>query len=365
MQISIRSQLIAGTAAVVGASAIAMTPVTQANLAVPDLHIPSANQVALAGFDSPISELILSLGLANTFTFSTGGPVLQPAPWSALSAAGVLPQIINDALPIIRQLGLNGSDYLFQTGKGFGTSALLLSEGFWNAAGQALSLNIPGAINTVVTAITAAGEEALATGQYVLTGVVTRAAAVATALAALTPQIATAVVNQGLVVAGSFVKVFQDAVAALGSANPLENTWNAVVDGLFGPTGIPGALTAITIGPGVLAPAPISAYVPSVRTVISTVVKDVQTALDTANPAPPPAAAKTASPSSSALRVAAVQESSPAADSTNSGGGGGSSASDHSNNSNAKSGSEGKSGAKKGVAGSKRPAKASAGKSAG
>ncbi|WP_142391396.1 hypothetical protein [Mycobacterium sp. ENV421] len=342
-----------------------MTPVTQANLALPDLRIPSANQVALAGFDNPLSELLLSLGLANTFTFSTAGPVPQPAPWSFLSAAGVLPQIINDALPIVRQLGLNGSDYLFQTGKGFGTSALLLSEGFWNAAGEALSLNIPGAINTVVTAITAAGEEALATGQYVLTGVVTRAAAVATALAALTPDIATAVVNQGLVVVGSFVKVFQDAVAALSSPNPLENTWNAVVDGLFGPTGVPGALTAITIGPGVVAPAPISGYVPSVRTVISTVVKDVQTALGTTNPAPPPAAAKTASPSSSALRVAAVEESSPAADSANSGGGGGSSASDHSNNSNAKSGSAGKSGAKKGVAGSKRPAKSSASKSAG
>ena len=64
MQISLRSQMIAGTAAVVGASAIAMTPVTpvgQANLAMPDLQIPSAAQVALAGFDSPLSELLLSL----------------------------------------------------------------------------------------------------------------------------------------------------------------------------------------------------------------------------------------------------------------------------------------------------------------
>lgn len=64
MQISIRSQLVAGTAAVVGASAIAMTPVTQASLTLPDLRIPSANQVALAGFDSPLSELI---GTFNSF----------------------------------------------------------------------------------------------------------------------------------------------------------------------------------------------------------------------------------------------------------------------------------------------------------
>ncbi|AKK29002.1 hypothetical protein [Mycobacterium sp. EPa45] len=342
-----------------------MTPVTQANLALPDLHLPSANQVALAGFDSPLSELLLSLGAANKYTFDVAAPLLPlPAPWSTPAANGLLPQIIKDHLPIVSQLGLNGSDYLFQTGKGLGTSALVLSEGFWNAAGQALSLDIPGAINTVVAAISAAGQEALATGQYVLTGVVTRAAAVATALAALTPQISTAVVNQGLVVAGRFVKIFQDAAAALSTANPIENTWNVVVDGLFGPTGLPGTLTALTIGPGVPAPAPISAFVPSVRTVISTVVKDVQTALGTTNPAPPPAAAKTASPSASALRVAAVDQSSPADDSgagNSKSSSGGSSATDHSNSGNANSGNSGKSGGKHGVAGSKRPAKASAG----
>lgn len=365
MQISIRSQLIAGTAAVVGASAIAMTPVTQSNLALPDLNLPSAAQVALAGFDSPLSELIASFGLANTFLFSTAGPVLQPPPWSALAAAGLLPQIIKDGLPIVSQLGLNGSDYLYQTGKGFGTSALLLSEGVWNAAGQALSFDIPGAITTLVDAISAAGQEALATGQYVLTGVVTRAAAVATALATLTPEIATAVVNQGLVVAGSVVKVFQNAIDALGTANPIENTWNALVDGFFGPTGVPGALTAITVGPGVVAPAPISAYVPSVRTVISTVVKDVQTALDTTNPAPPPAASKASASAASALRTAAVQESAPAdegaAGLAGSGSGSGAAASDHSKGAHSKSSGSAKAGSKHGVAGSKRAAAKSAG----
>ncbi|MCX2934096.1 hypothetical protein ORI20_27895 [Mycobacterium sp. CVI_P3] len=367
MQISIRSQLIAGTAAVVGASAIAMTPVTQANLALPDLQLPSAAQVALAGFDSPISELITSIGLANAFLFDTAGPLPNPAPWSSLAAIGLLPQIIDDGLPIISQLGVNGSDYLYQTGKGLGTSAYLLSEGTWNAFGDLLTLDIPGAITTLTNAVTAAGEEALATGQYVLTGVVTRAAAVATALAALTPEIATAVVNQGLVVAGSVVQVLQNAVAALSSANPIENTWNAVVDGLFGPTGIPGALTAITVGPGVLAPAPISAFVPSVRTVVSTVVNDVQTALSTANPAPPPAAAQSAAasasavPSASALRAAAAQEPS-AADEGGATAGSGSPAGDNStaaagksSGSQAKSES-GKAGSKRGVGGSKRAA---------
>jgi hypothetical protein len=361
MEISLRSHLIAGTAAVVGASAIAMTPVTQAHLALPDLQLPSAAQVALAGFDSPLSELIMSFQLANNFLFDTAGPVPLPAPWSSLAAVGVFPQIIKDGLPILTQLGLNGSDYLFQTGKGLSTSALLLSEGVWNAAGDLLSLDIPGAINTLVTAVTAAGQEALATGTYVLTGVVTRASAVVNVLATLTPQIVNAVVNQGMVVVGSVVKVVQDTIAALSSTNPFENTWNAVVDGLFGPTGIPGALTAITIGPGVDAPAPISAFVPSMRTVISTVVKDVATALATPNPAPPPAAAQGGAPAASALRAAAVVSSAAGtsgsnAGNGNSGGGNGASAGDNSGTHS--KGSAAKAGGKHGVAGSKREGKA-------
>ncbi len=150
MQISIRSQLIAGTAAVVGASAIAMTPVTQANLALPDLQIPSVNQVALAGFDSPLSEL---LGTANSFNQwlvssdnSTAGYTdlggLADATGVAIAkmgfqfnAVGLLPQVINDHLPILSQAGLNGSASLESMLNAGTTIGLIASEGLWNLPG--------------------------------------------------------------------------------------------------------------------------------------------------------------------------------------------------------------------------------------
>ncbi|BBZ77023.1 hypothetical protein MANY_23600 [Mycolicibacterium anyangense] len=315
MQISLRSHLIAGTAAVVGASAIAMTPVVaQHDLALPAIQAPAASaSVQLAGFDSPITELLTSIGLTNQLLFQNVGPVLSPAvPWSGLSKLGLLPQIITDALPVVRQLGLNGSDYIYQSVKGLGTSAVALSEGVWNAAGQLASLNIQGAINTLVTAVQFAGQNALAAGNYVLQGVITRATAVVNNLVPILSALPGAVINQGLVVAGAVVKVVTNAVNALSAPNPIEGVWNAVVDGLLGPTGIPGVLNALTIGPGVDASAtpPINAYVPSVRTVVTSVVKAVQTGLATANPAPPPATAvSTAAPSASSLRAAAAESS--------------------------------------------------------
>ncbi|WP_059017066.1 hypothetical protein [Mycobacterium sp. M26] len=304
MQISLRSHLIAGTAAMVGASAIAMTPV----VATPDLHQPAipvpsiSAEVTLAGFDSPVTELLSSLKLFNLALFATAGPVTLTAPWSDLATVGLLPQIITDALPVIRQLGLNGSDNLYQGVGGLLDSASLLSEGVWNAAGDVLSLDVPGAINTLVTAVQAAGTEALAAGNYVLTGVITRATAVVNTLVSLAPDIAAAVVGQVQVVVGSVVKVVTDTVAALGTANPVENAWNAVVGGLLGPLGVPGTIAAMTVGLGASVPA----YVPSVRVVVSSLNTQIAEALATPNPAPKPVAA--VAPSASALRAAASEE---------------------------------------------------------
>lgn len=305
MQISLRSHLIAGAAAVVGVSTIGMAPANMQHLQVPVTPLPAVSaDVALAAFDNPLSQLIQTLGLTNTFLFSAT-PWQTYAPWSDLSALGVVPQIINDHLPIISQLGQNGADYLLQTFTGLGTGAYLLSEGVWNAAANLLSLNIPGAITTLLTAVQDAGQVALDTGRYVLSGVVTRATAVFNAIVGLIPNVASAVVGQVTALVGSVVKVVTDTVAALGSANPIQNTWNAVVDGLLGPTGIPGVLNALTIGYGIdPAPPQVPAFIPSIRTVVTTAVQDVAGALATSNPAPPPVAARR----SAAARPAAAVE---------------------------------------------------------
>lgn len=370
MQISLRSHLIAGTAAVVGASAIAMTPVVaQHDLALPAIQAPAASaSVQLAGFDSPITELLGSIFLANEYLTDPSTVVPLPAPWTGtVSAFGLLPQIITDALPIIRQLGLNGSDNLYYGVGGLLDSASTVSEGAWNAIGDLASLDVQGAITTLVTAVQTAGAQALAAGNYVLQGVIARATAVVNNVVPILGALPQVIINQGLVAVGSVVKIFTDAVDALSQPNPIEGVWNAVVDGLFSQGGVPGALLSLTIGVGVPAPAPISAFVPSIRTVASSLVQAVASGLATPNPAPTPfaavASAKSAAPTAASLRAAAAEEeSTPAADNTKSdeGSTGGSSATagDNNNSGSASSDEGGSKGGGKSTGGSKRAHKA-------
>lgn len=318
MQISLRSHMIAGTAAIVGASAIAMTPVTAAHLSLPSVQVPSAAQVALAGFDSPISELLSTgiLGASYLFdtvqnpatpgawpfsgiTTGTGGgaawpnPLLKSDALGGYSSVGLVPQFIDDALPIISQLGYNGSSYLDAALTGLGGSAYLLSEGVWNAAGQLLKFNISGAVQTLLSSVSNAGQLALSAGQYVLTNVLTKASAVVKYLVSEVPTIIGATIGQIKVLTKALIKPVTDVIAAFSGPKPLEGVWNAVVDNVFGPSGIPGTALNLTIGAGVQT-GPISGntqqavadsikanFVPSIRTEVQAAVKGVANALAT------------------------------------------------------------------------------------
>jgi len=162
-----------------------MNPVMGAQLSLPSVSVPSVANVALAGLDSPISELLGTVILGSQYLFNTTANPLLSASWpyagfgagipvfpaalgapagGGYSSLGLVPQIIDDALPAISQLGYNGSDYLAVSGAALGGAGYLLSEGVWNAAGQALTLNIPGAISTLVSSVQAAGSLALAAG---------------------------------------------------------------------------------------------------------------------------------------------------------------------------------------------------------
>jgi len=342
VQISLRSHLIAGTAAVVGASAIAMTPVMGAQLSLPSINVPTVAKVTLAGLDSPISELLGSVIVGGQLLFNTSQDVSDADLWGptafqqggypifpaaletdalgGYSSIGLLPQIIDDALPIVRQLGINGSDYLNVAVSGLSFAGVELSEGVWNAAGQLLTLDIPGALATLANSISAAGTLALASGAYVLGGVVARAQAVLEAVTGSLPLLIGSTVAQISLVVSKTIQVVTDTFAATS----FEGGWNAAVDGIFGATGIPGTLLNITIGAGQQT-APITtypptqadiaaAYVPSVRTEVQSLVKSVANALATPNPVSPPVASvKKAARSAAAARTAAV-EAAPAAE---------------------------------------------------
>lgn len=380
MQISLRSHLIAGTAAVVGASAIAMTPVVaQHDLALPAIQSPAASaQVLLAGYDSPISELFRSLGQANNFIFGSGNaladyPFIQSPGGLAIiqagynfNAAGIFPQIINDAAPIVRQLGTNGSAYLDTTFNALYQIGFDLSEGVWNAAGQALTLNIAGAVNTLIAAVQSAGATALQAGNFVLSNVVAKATALISEVPTLANLVVGAVTGQAQVLAGAVVTFANNLVAAVQTGNP-ETIWNTTVDGLFGPTGLPGVINALTVGAGVQTG--VATVVPSVRGVIQATVKGIATALatpGTGTPVPPPATAVSNAPSASALRAAAEETSTPAVESTKAdeGTSGGSATAGDNNGGSATGSDEGSgSGASKSTGGSKRAHKAAASKS--
>ena len=176
MQISLRSQLIAGTTAIVGASAIAMTPVTGAHLSLPSVQVPSSAQVAMAAFSSPLAQLSLTTLLHSTYLFNgdaqpagrvelglfrvrgsgtgeQGGLPVLPAGLAlpeagGYSSVGLIPQIIDDALPIISQLGYNGSEYLNATATSVALAGVQLGEGITGAIEDLLSFDIPGALES-------------------------------------------------------------------------------------------------------------------------------------------------------------------------------------------------------------------------
>jgi hypothetical protein len=354
VQISLRSHLIAGTAAVVGASAIAMTPVMGAQLSLPAINVPTVAKVTLAGLDSPLSELLGSVILGGQLLFNTSqdvtdndlwGPTAFQIPTSiptslpvfpvaleddalgGYSSIGLLPQIIDDALPITRQLGINGSDYLNVAVAGLSAAGIALSEGLWNAAGDLLSLDIPGALATLAASISDAGTLALGAGAYVLSGVVTRAQAVIDAVVGSLPLVIGATVAQLNLVVQKTIQVVEETAAAIGTGS-FEGAWNAAIDGIFGATGIPGTILNITIGAGQqtgpipAGPPPTFApteesiaanYVPSVRTVVQSAVKGVANALATPVPTAVAAAPSAASALAASARAASV-EAAPAAE---------------------------------------------------
>ena len=359
MQISLRSHLIAGTAAVVGASAIAMTPVMGAQLSLPAINVPTVAKVTLAGLDSPISQLLESVILGGQLLFNTdtvwgelpsvADPTgnANPGAWGASAfgtldangdfvaypgvdgimfafanqpsvlfpagtglynglGVGLLPQIIDDALPIIRQLGINGSDYLNVTVAGLSAAGVVLSEGIWNAAGQLLTLDIPGALATLVDSISAAGTLALASGAYVLANVVNRAQAVLEVITGNGAALIETVVAQIGVVLAKVGQVVDDTV----SATTFEEGWNAAITGIFGPTGIPGTILNVTIGAGMIDTVN-QVVAPSTRTAVRGLVVGVSDAL--ATPLPTPVTAASAAAEAPVLSAASVRAAAVAA----------------------------------------------------
>lgn len=375
INISMRSQLIAGAAAIVGTSAIALAPVVQPTLTAATTR---ASDVALAAFANPVSELIDTGILAsNLLTWSsydtdagggefnwpyTGiGDVINQALYNSTSLGyysyvGLLPQLINDPAPSLQQLGVNLIGYVSDGIYWTAEAVKSISDGVWAlpsqllvATQQLIGGDFQAALTTLTTAIIGPITDAIndiTTGVQGIAGsVVTNAIAVLTSVPQLVQTLAGSLVGGVQLLANKSLAIVSDFVTSLASLD-VEGAWNAVVDGVVGPEGLPGLLLNLTVGPGVqtgtvTGPDDIpSNFVPSIRTAFQATQWTMADALtsgaaSSAAATPAPAAAKLAA----AAAAAADEADSAAADSG--AGGGASTDSDAGDNGAAATGSSG------------------------
>ena len=309
MQLSLRSQMIAGTAAVVGASAIAMTPVLAAQVNLPSVaHVSGA--VQLSAFANPITAIAGVLnGLAdNVFnqTYLNGVAYAPDLYWSdafyATITAGTPPATIFGPVYAPAFVGLI-PDLFNQFSTGALSGLVNNLSGYVQAginapvnlgAGVATAvLNAPGAVVTAVTYLAQGNTaQALATLQsnivdplqsglagalydvgYIVDNVIRN---VQTVVTITVPQLLAGIGGQVVAatqyVVQSAVTTVTQIVANLAGLN-VEGAWNAAVNGFLGPNGTLGQIQQLTAGIGIVQDVAYSdGATPPVQTVVPTVV---------------------------------------------------------------------------------------------
>lgn len=355
MQISLRSQMLAGTTALVGATAIAMTPIAPA-VSLPALS-PTNAAVALAAFDNPLNALLATAGTVVHYTLSdspTGAgnaafnwPGAQVSdiidtgvlPNLGVLTAGLIPNILANPFPAGTQLVNNLLGY---GGIAINTGLAVLgavSSIAWLPVNVGASIiadilagdiaAIPGeitnAINVAIETATGAINLAVTGVTAIVTGIVTRATALVNYVAAEAPQLIGAIQGQITALTATISNVVANISAGVAT-DGLSGGWNAAVTGLLStvaPVGssytgltLPGTVIGLTEGAGVQlveGPAGAGTFVPSVRTVGTTVLNGVAGALATPILTSPVAAVRSAAAAKTVAPVAAVAASTEAA----------------------------------------------------
>lgn len=275
--ISLRSQLLAGTAAMVTAAAVTVSGVTASGADLPSAKAPIVANVELAAWANPLLEIFDTVEKTNFYLFSIAEP-----PFSAFDRAGIIPDFLAAGFPILTQYFLNASDYVAQTVDYFvgdydpvltqypgalrvlTWAAQALPENLGIAVRQVFNNELVGALQTlqfaIVNPIQAALYQTLNSGIYVAGGVTARAAAVVQAIADWIPKTLKELADSATVVYNAVANVVANVTYGIQLRDP-ERIWNSLVNGLLGsnPSGpfdpyvtptIPDALIDQTIGPG-------------------------------------------------------------------------------------------------------------------
>lgn len=342
MNVSLRSQMVAGVAAL-GAAAVAVTPITQPDLLPTMPRISAA--VELSGLANPVVALIDVAGLAYDLTFdqvflnedlawpeSFYGVEFLYAPLNY----GIIPDLANQFStgPLVGLVN-NLSGYAFAAGAG----ALVLAEGaadsifntpfaLVDAVQELIAGDPEAALQTLITGIVQpiqyGLETVLAATGYIVDNVLQNFQTVVTStLPYLVKGLLDSTIASVTFIANSLVDTATSFVNNLVDLN-FEGAWNDVVNGILGSAGTLGQIVEQTIGIGQLETiddVP-TITVPSLRSVLTSELQRLggQKWWEDGGitndpfyiPEPPAAAAVSAPVAAAAVESAPVVESAPA-----------------------------------------------------
>jgi len=356
MQISLRSPMIAGATAIVGAAAVAMAPIAS-TVQLPALA--SANSaVSLAVYANPLSALYNSVNLGidylinGNYSLDTGGgatnwpaagisdytnSVLPFGYWNdasgylpAITNIGLIPNFITVPFPVGFQIADNWIGY---TNTAYQAAAQVIDAGLnllWAPVGLSIAIvedlasgniaDIPVQIQATLAYAVAQIQDAVAAviggAGVIAANFVAKATAAVQVLAAAVPAALANVPRRLGVIAASATTAISNITTALSTGN-VEGAWNAAVAGLLGPTGVPGTVVNLTLGAGVQtgdvsdSTTYYANVVPSIRNEVQSLGQGLSLAL--ASTAPLPTAAVRSS-AARTVRAAAAADAKAAAD---------------------------------------------------
>ena len=288
--VSVRSYLVAGTAAAIGAGSLALHPAApapvrfDAALAHPQVQLTSAIDDLL----TPVTALFASGGLIAYYLFDTAedvpnfGDISNP-PWLPgfgpafpYTKQGILGQVLTDGFPVVEQLVTNLVDGISYATNGVVNGVDLSFQGEF---GPALESVVDGLVQPLLTAINRAGAAIAALVDGI--GLITRSAIGVLQLAGKALEYTFEVTGAALAdgdLLGAFAAL---STGLLGNRFP--NPDPDAEDPEDGPYALPGVLIRGTIGTVVFDPAePLAPYdtiVPSIRTAVSQTLVNVKNAL--------------------------------------------------------------------------------------
>ncbi len=358
MQISLRSQMIAGTTALVGATAIAMTPIAPA-VSLPSLNVTKANVALMADLSNPITALVNTGGLLidylinGQYQLGAGGgtanwgsgmgtnsgigdivngliynayvPSPGPGYLPAIKNVGIVPNFLSVPFPIGTQVVNNWLGY---AGIVVDTGAQVLanlSNLIWAPVGVTIAIAqavltgnfaqiptiIQAAVQTAISGITDSITAVVSGVQEIAGSIVAKAQALVTNVSTALPALVATIQGQVTALSASVTTNLAAITAAIAGGD-ITNIWNTTVASLLSPLGIPGTLLNLTLGAGVQLTADPTTYVPSVRATIQTLGQSVKGALGTA---PASAAAVRSAAAVKTVKAAAAAASTEAASS--------------------------------------------------